>query len=161
MFVVQYELKLAPPPAESVASVNTHDMPTFAGFWRAKDVGDRLAMGLLDERKAADERGARERLRNDFTQQLTARDLLHHDSGDMTAVLQALLAFLAESDAEVVLVNLEDLWLEAEPQNVPGVPGRSWRQKLRMTLEQAAADTTVKRLLHTVDDKRRMVDGHT
>jgi 4-alpha-glucanotransferase len=161
MYVVQYEQKLTPPSAESVASVNTHDMPTFAGFWREKDIDDRVAQGLLDEHGAVDERAAREQLRDDFTRQLAARDLLHHDTGDMTAVLQALLAFLAESDAEIVLVNLEDLWLEPEPQNAPGVPGRSWRQKLRMTLEQASADNTVKRLLHTVEDKRRKVDGHT
>jgi 4-alpha-glucanotransferase len=161
MHVVQYEQKLTPPARESVASVNTHDMPTFAGFWRAKDVDDRLAQRLLDDEHAATERDAREQLRDEFTRQLKARDLLHHDTGDTTSVLQALLAFLAASDAEVVLVNLEDLWLEPEPQNVPGVPERSWRQKLRMTLEQAAADNTVKRLLHTVEERRRMVDGNS
>src|SRR5207253_8981248 len=55
MYVVQYELKPegpAPagrPPAESIASINTHDMPTFAGFWSAEDVDDRLEQELLDD----------------------------------------------------------------------------------------------------------------
>jgi len=54
MYVVQYELKpeaeapAGQPPAESVASVNTHDMPTFAGFWSGKEIDDRVEQELLD-----------------------------------------------------------------------------------------------------------------
>ena len=45
MYVVQYEMQprsagLREPPAKAVASLNTHDMPTFQAFWQAKDVDD-------------------------------------------------------------------------------------------------------------------------
>ena len=39
---------------------------------------------------------------------------------------------LLGSDADLVAVNIEDLWLEEEPQNVPGRVDRpNWRRKLR------------------------------
>jgi 4-alpha-glucanotransferase len=62
--------------------------------------------------------------------------------------------FLAESEAEIVLINLEDLWGELEPQNVPGVPGRSWRHKFRLALEAAMADGSIRRVLTNVNDRR-------
>ncbi|HEX6097978.1 MAG TPA: 4-alpha-glucanotransferase [Thermoanaerobaculia bacterium] len=111
MFVVQYEGKLNDPPAASVASVNTHDMPTFASWSRDQDVGS----------------------------------------------LESVLMFLARSDAEIVLINLEDLWGETEPQNVPGVPERSWRHKLRMSLEDAQADGTIRRVLTNVSEARGLL----
>ena len=39
---------------------------------------------------------------------------------DETTVLSAWLNFLAASQARIMVVNLEDLWLETRPQNVPG-----------------------------------------
>ena len=46
-----------PSPAESVASLNTHDTPTFAGWWRGADIDDKRDLGLVDARAGA--RGAR------------------------------------------------------------------------------------------------------
>jgi 4-alpha-glucanotransferase len=53
-------------------------------------------------------------------------------------LLEALLAQLAASPAEVVLLNLEDLWAESMPQNVPGTSTErvNWRRKTRLALEQ-------------------------
>ena len=139
MFVVQYEGKLSEPSAESVASVNTHDMPTFAGWTRGRDIDDRIEMGLLDEVGARREREAREKVSREM------------------GSLEAVLTRLAESDAEIVLVNLEDLWGETEPQNVPGVPQRSWRHKFRMSLEDAQADGSIRRLLTNVSEARGLL----
>jgi 4-alpha-glucanotransferase len=140
MFVVQYEGKRNEPPAESVASVNTHDMPTFAGWTRGKDIDDRIGMGLLDEVGAQRERENREK---------QVREI---------GSLEAVLTFLAASEAEIVLINLEDLWGETEPQNVPGVPGRSWRHKLRMSLEDAQADGSIRRVLTSVAEARGLLN---
>jgi 4-alpha-glucanotransferase len=76
------------------------------------------------------------------------------------AVLDALVRFLGSSEAEMVLVNLEDLWLEREPQNVPGVPDRSWRQRFQVPLEAARADETIARILGALEKSRRMADGN-
>lgn len=150
MSVVQYDLgpeHVGEPPKESIASINTHDMPTFAGFWNGDDVGERVERGLLDARGAADEREKRAQSRRKLLSFLTARGLLSDGSEQPAAVLEAVLRFLARSDAEMVLVNVEDLWLEREPVNRPGLPERSWRRRMRVPLEQLR------------DRALRMVDG--
>jgi 4-alpha-glucanotransferase len=165
MYVVQYEIKpdpnvpIGPPAQHSIASINTHDMPTFAGFWGADDIADRVDQGLLHDDGA--ERITRARMRDSLTRFLKARGLLSNDGSDTMAVLEALMRFLGSSDAEMVLVNLEDLWLEREPQNVPGVPDRSWRQRFRVPLEAARADETIARILGALNQSRRMADGNT
>jgi 4-alpha-glucanotransferase len=166
MYVVQYEVKpegdepMSEPAKESVASINTHDMPTFASFWSAKDADDRRDQGLLDRKGAEDEHEKRAAIRSSVARFLEARGLLQNADGDTKGLLEALLQFLSASPAEIVLVNLEDLWLEGEPQNVPGVPQRSWKQKFRFTLEQMRADDAIARELRGVNEKRREVDGH-
>jgi 4-alpha-glucanotransferase len=156
MSVVQYELgpeHVGEPPKESIASINTHDMPTFSGFWNGDDVDDRVAQGLLDERGAAAEREKREAMRAQLVRFLTARGLLPTEANRPAAVLEAVLRFLASSDAELVLVNLEDLWLEREPVNRPGVPERSWRRRMRVPLEQLRNE-----LLRMVDGEQKTND---
>jgi 4-alpha-glucanotransferase len=166
MYVVQYEAKpdddepVGKPSAESVASINTHDMPTFAGFWSGRDIDDRVQQALLDERGAADERRKREETRDRVRHFLKAQGLLQDERDDTRAVLAALLRFLGASDAEIVLVNLEDLWLETEPQNVPGVPERSWRHKFVNNLEDTRRDLDVIAILSSIGEQRREVDGN-
>ena len=161
MYVVQYELKpqganpAGKPPKDSIASINTHDMPTFSGFWNGKDIDDRVDQDLLDESGAGEERTRRERTRRALVKFLRARGLLKGEASDTRTVLESLLRFLAASDAEIVLVNLEDLWLEEKPQNVPGIPDRSWRQRLRLSLQEMQNDATVMHALHAVDDARK------
>jgi len=109
LFVVQYENGSREPAATDVASVNTHDMPT----WRTWS-------GSNDRHK-----------------------------------LEEVLERLAVSEAGIVLVNPEDLWGETVPQNVPGVPERSWRHKLREGLEAMMADTYVRNVLMRIDERRK------
>jgi len=166
MYVVQYELKpdadapITAPPPQSIASVNTHDMPAFAGFWSGRDIDDRPEQGLLDDAGAGRERTTRAQMRDSLIHFLKARGLLSDDGSDTMSVLDALVRFLGSSEAEMVLVNLEDLWLEREPQNVPGVPDRSWRQRFRVPLEAARADSAITTLLGALDHSRRMADGN-
>jgi 4-alpha-glucanotransferase len=64
-------------------------------------------------------------------------------------VLRAVLAWLKSSPSEIVLINLEDLWLETRPQNVPGTSSErpNWRRKARFTLEQVFQDKRMRKLL--------------
>jgi 4-alpha-glucanotransferase len=128
-------------------------MPTFAGFWNGDDVDDRVEQGLLDARGAAEERDKRAKMRAALTELLTARGLLPEGAGGPATVLEAVLRFLASSDAELLLVNLEDLWLEREPVNRPGVPERSWRRRMRVPLEQLRSD-----LLRMVNGEQKTKD---
>ena len=142
LYVGQYEARAGrpepfPPPAPgSVASLNTHDMPTFAAFWRGLDLQDRADLGLLDEPEVRAEAGRREAIRNGTVRMLRRAGLLGDDDG-LPAVLAGLLQWLAGSEAEMVLANLEDFWQATEPQNVPGTwrERPNWRRRAAVPLE--------------------------
>jgi 4-alpha-glucanotransferase len=148
MFVVQFEERPDPqaalslPPALSVASLNTHDTPTFAGHWRGEDLADRLRLGLLPRAELKRAKEHRERLKAALIRFLKAQGFLKSRKSGAREVLRALLAWLRASESEIVLVNLEDLWLEARPQNVPGTSTErpNWRRKARLTLDRIFQD---------------------
>jgi len=162
MYVAQYEAQpdRQPPlrevPRRSVASLNTHDMPPFASFWTALDVDDRMDLALLDEDGATEERDRRAELREAVASFLQQRGLLDKESRDPQDVLTGLLSWLAGSPADVVLVNLEDLWEEMQPQNTPGTfrERRNWQKKLRYTWEEFRKLPQVTRSLAIVDQRR-------
>ena len=144
MFVVQYDARPDPrtalrePPRACAASLNTHDMPTWAAFWRGLDIADRQRLGLITRQQTRDERRCRAELRAALETFLRRKRLLA-GKASVRSVFQAVVRFLRQGDAEVVLLNLEDLWLETRPQNTPGTSTErvNWRRKMKMPLETA------------------------
>jgi len=57
----------------------------------------------------------------------------------------------------MVIVNLEDLWLERAPQNTPGTSSErpNWVRKSRHSLEELLALPGVTRTLREVDRLRK------
>jgi len=166
MYVVQYELQpgsegqLRVPPAASVASLNTHDMPTFRAFWEGKDVDVLEGLTLFSADEARGERERRRTLRQGLAQLL--RPAAQGDQEIYPAVLHDLLTWLADSPARMVLVNLEDLWQETEPQNVPGTHTErpNWRRKARLSFEELSTRPELVALLREVNEIRRRRGGH-
>jgi 4-alpha-glucanotransferase len=160
MYVVQYELQpgqgLRQPPARSVASLNTHDMPTFRSYWEGRDVGVLRELGFFDEDQARSELERRDALRRGLVSELPA-DPARSDGATYDAVLRRLLEYLAASPAHMVLVNLEDLWREAEPQNVPGTSFErpNWRRKARPSFEEFSTMPAVIDTLRRIDELLR------
>jgi 4-alpha-glucanotransferase len=142
MHVVQYALQpdpaeaLAPPRPDCVASLNTHDMPPFAAWLQGLDIGDRQDLGLLAAAQAAWDRGVRGAQRRALLAFLRREGLPAEDTLD--SLLFFTLVHLRRQREALLLVNLEDLWLETFPQNVPGtaLERPNWRRKLRYGLEQ-------------------------
>ncbi|MCA1711925.1 MAG: 4-alpha-glucanotransferase [Actinobacteria bacterium] len=170
MYVVQYEaLPKAQPvlpavPADAAASINTHDMPTFAAWWGALDVDDRVDLGLMDLESADQEREARAEVRERVVAQLRDDGALGDDdradhvvAEDSATVLAALVEWLGRSRAAMVLVNLEDLWLEEQPQNTPGTVAErtNWRRRASASVEDFTADRDVEVVLRRLDAARR------
>jgi 4-alpha-glucanotransferase len=163
-YVVQFELQpsraepLAAIPRASMASLNTHDMPPFTAFWRGLDIGERLERGLLDDKVARSERKSRQALKRSLLAFLkrTGAFMEAGQNGEETA-LRACLAFLSASRARLVLVSLEDLWSETQPQNVPGTSERhpNWRRKARYALEGFQQGPEVIKILRQVDGLRK------
>ena len=144
MYVVYYELAsdlrkgLLPVPSNSIASLNTHDMPPFAAFWQGLDIEERRRIGLLDKAGVKEEKNRLLSMKKALVTFLQDRDWLQGAENDIAAVLKACLAFLAASQARMVLINLEDLWLEAQPQNVPSTRKEypNWRRRAKYTFEE-------------------------
>jgi 4-alpha-glucanotransferase len=144
LYVAQYELRpdsaapFPPVPEGALASVNTHDMPTFAAYWQALDVADRQEMGLMDEAEGEQERQRRQAIRAAVVAVLRRAGLLGEQDEEFQDVLRALLCWMARSPSQGVLANLEDLWQATAPQNVPGTwrDRPNWRRKAAHTLEQ-------------------------
>jgi len=151
---------LAPPPARSLASVNTHDLPPFAGFWNGLDIEERLDLGMIGDKEAAAAREQRARIRHAVTEFLRRGGWLGRADDERT-VLRGVLSSLASSDARIVLVNLEDLWLERRPQNIPGTTTEypNWRRPARYSFEDFRGRRDVLGTLAGVERLRRESDG--
>ncbi len=122
-----------------IASVNTHDTPTFLGALKGKDLDNFVELGVLSREDAAGQLAERER---NF--EMLAEYLREHTDEPVSEpakaeeLLLGSLRLLAESDAPVVLATLEDLWLEEEPQNVPATTDEmrpNWRRKTKAALD--------------------------
>ncbi|MFG0334382.1 MAG: 4-alpha-glucanotransferase [Maioricimonas sp. JB049] len=148
---------LHPPSDRSVASLNTHDTPTFAAFWHGLDIDDRTELGLLDDEQAQHERVQRNRLREALIAFLQREHRLPEGEQEPHHVLKGLLTWLADGPAPIVLVTLEDLWGETQPQNTPGTfeERPNWRRKTRHSMEEFSQLPQVQELLAAVAGCRR------
>lgn len=165
MYVLQYEMspsmeEPAIPERAMIASINTHDMPTFTSYWQGLDIDDRRQMNLLDETGSREEHVNRETIRTKLAASLKENDYLTEGASeidDRTALIGAL-DFLSSSEAESILVNLEDLWSETEPQNVPGTSSEerpNWQRKLPRDIEGIFESLEVVEILRMIDDRRK------
>lgn len=161
LHVVQFGLhpdmeQLPEAPQGAVGSLNTHDLPTFAGFWQGIDIDDRLDLGLIDaeEARLLHKQRAQTRLKT-VTLLVEAEKIPTKQRADLlldavsAEVWCALLVHLAKGQAGMAVVNIEDAWGEEHPQNVPGTwrERPNWRQKAKHPMEEWESVPGIKRLL--------------
>jgi 4-alpha-glucanotransferase len=145
-YVLQFEVPLdaaksiRPPPSNAFASLNTHDMPPFAGFLSGSDIQLRRKLGLMPAELVRREEANRRRQVAALVAALRSQGLLGQRQHSKRAVLAAAMRFLRRSRARYVSLNLEDAWLETEAQNLPGTNSEyeNWRRKARLSLEEFA-----------------------
>ena len=126
----------------SLAALNTHDMPTFAAHWHGTDIDLHERLDMLGADDPSDLRWGRGEMRARVLRGLQDAGLLAGGEEDPRAVLAALLRHAAMQRPAVLLVNLEDLWLERQPQNVPGIVEGypAWRRRAVRMLEEITSD---------------------
>jgi 4-alpha-glucanotransferase len=141
---------------DGVATLRTHDMAAFAAFWRGLDIGRRLKLGHLSADDARSERTVRRRLKTAWLRDLRRAGLLRTGHAKTAEVFRACLALLAASDAETVVVDLEDVWGETRPHNVPGTTDEcpNWRRKARYPLDVFETMPGVLRALRDLNRRR-------
>ena len=133
LYVAQYETAvgsedgaLRAPTAGSVASLNTHDLFPFQGFLKGTDIDERIRLKFVTAAEAASERKERERTRKALAEFLGKN------------IFEGCVEFLAKSDADIVLLNPEDLWRETKPQNIPSTTTQNpnWKRRMRYSVER-------------------------
>jgi 4-alpha-glucanotransferase len=147
MFVMSIEMTGDPKephrpiPRGVVASFGTHDLPPFAAYWQNTDVADRKRLGVLSNERSAVEAKDREEQKAALLSFLRKGGLLAEDDNDAAAVYKGVVELLARSPAKRALLNVEDLWQDTAPQNIPGTTQdqyRNWSHLAEYDLDDLA-----------------------
>jgi 4-alpha-glucanotransferase len=158
--------RLLPPeayPAEAVATVSTHDLPTLASWWDGSDLDLRAELGLLKTEEIHREMlAARVRDRQHMIDALRQsglwqRPIRARDIPVMTRELNgAVHRFLARSRSRVMIAQIEDLLGMLDPVNVPGTfqDHPNWQRKLTAPVEGLLERPDLRRLLELMADER-------
>lgn len=155
-------------PELSAASVATHDLATFRGYWTGRDLEWRQRLDLyptVQQREADEENRARER--HHLLDALVREGVLPPDAPDTFLQLdraadlgpglsQAVHRYLGRSGSRFVLVQIEDAVGELEQANLPGTTDEhpNWRRRLSLPVEEVVDDPSFRRLTAALDEAR-------
>jgi glycogen operon protein len=124
-------------PANAVACVSTHDLPTIAGWWTGADIVEKRALGLLDAEGAAGAQAEREAARQALAEAMAEAGVTEGSSIDASAphdprITAALHRYAGASPSAVVLLQADDLAGETAAVNLPGTDREraNWRRKV-------------------------------
>jgi 4-alpha-glucanotransferase len=144
-------------------------MPTIRGFWLGRDIAWRRRLGLYPDDAAAEtETAERRRDRLLLLEALADEGLIGRerfreffsDGGEplfSPSLAEAVLAFLARSEARLMLVQLDDILGESEQANLPGTTEGhpNWRRRSSRSLEEIADDPRLGRAAALIAVGRR------
>ncbi len=152
-------------PAQSLAVVTTHDLPTLNGYWDAHDIDVRRDLGLIhteDARQAS--RAERQSDKRKWLAALKSEGLLPPDMPDDPDAIPAMTweligvthQFLARTPAWLVLANIEDVIATRDQVNLPGTLDQhpNWRRKLDLSLESLYGDSRFAQLVARMRSER-------
>jgi 4-alpha-glucanotransferase len=148
----------------SIASIGTHDLPTLAGFWTARDINWREKLGRYsDPGQPALEREARRTEVAALLRLLEAEGLLP-DGIDPSVppevlpwpVAVALHRVLARSPALLMALQLEDALGAVEQANLPGTIEEhpNWRRRLARSMAELARARRLKEIAAAIAGER-------
>ena len=163
MHVLQYALPKEPErplrrvPSHTVASLNTHDMAPFAAFWQGLEQQERVELGLLDPAEIAQAEHEYDRQKQALLAVLKKKGWLQAQALDLQTIYTACVSYLAASSAQVVLINLEDVWGETRRQNMPGTGEEraNWQRKARYPFETFSQMSEVLEVLRLINVLRK------
>jgi 4-alpha-glucanotransferase len=131
-------------PAQALAALTTHDLPTAAGVWTGADLAEMVSTGRTVNRIA--ERGVRRRLK---------RLAGVGDDAAPAQVIERAYAALGRAPSRLVVATLDDASQAERRPNMPGdVDRANWSIPLPRTLEQLRRDELPKRIAAALNARR-------
>jgi glycogen debranching enzyme len=137
-------------PAQALACLASHDLPTFLGWRAGRDIEIAQAIGQLDDAQVA----ARKAERAEEEALLDAR--VGHVGGDSVAASAATHGFVAQTPCRIMLVQADDLAGETDPLNVPGTDREwpNWRRRVQVPVERLAEGALAQAIIDAVKQER-------
>ncbi|MCZ2825003.1 MULTISPECIES: 4-alpha-glucanotransferase [unclassified Modestobacter] len=143
-------------PAEAMAAITTHDLPTVAGLWTGSDLAEQRERGL----------GTEEELLRGRASLLEHLDFIAEDATPAEAV-EAAHRQLATAPSTLLSATLDDALAEERRPNMPGANERpNWCLPLPVPTEELAAHPGVQAVagvlnagLHPVTTKGKVKSG--
>jgi len=128
-------------PERAIATLNTHDLPTFAGWMNSHDLRTKRAIDV-DPGETEDER---HHSRVTFCAALAAA------TGHRDITFEVVAAFLAATPTRLVSVAVEDVVGLQDQVNVPGTVSEhpNWRRRWPLLLEELVSDQRLTRIAAT------------
>ncbi|MDO8361458.1 MAG: 4-alpha-glucanotransferase [Actinomycetota bacterium] len=147
-----------------MAMLSTHDSVPFASFWHGGDIDRAHRLGLVNDGERDRLLGERAHMRERVVRHLAAVGLLQLDAeGNATTeeIMAAVVLEMASMRSEITVFALDDLWLEARSQNVPGTfqEEPNWRHVAALTLDEVAADPRIAGIATAIERRRAAVAG--
>jgi (1->4)-alpha-D-glucan 1-alpha-D-glucosylmutase len=121
-------------PRYVVAALNTHDLPTFAGWYRGLDIDLRECFGFYSRTEADARRQDRHIEIAALADRLTEEGITASQVGP---TLSGAIRFLARTQASLAVIQFEDALGEVQQINLPGPSAGhpNWRRRLSSTVE--------------------------
>jgi 4-alpha-glucanotransferase len=137
-------------PAQALAAVTTHDLPTVAGLWTGADLEAQRQIGLEPNEEST------EAIRLRLAQALEEDSMVKPDAG-VDEVVEGTHRLLAAAPCMLVSGTLEDACSVPERPNQPGTLDEwpNWRLALPMTLEELESDPRPRRLAEILDRRQQ------
>jgi (1->4)-alpha-D-glucan 1-alpha-D-glucosylmutase len=164
--------RLQPPqayPANAVAAVTTHDLPTLAGFWQGLDIDLRAQLHLFPDDEVRNQQVVtRSEDRAQLLVALEGEGVLPPGSGmqpvafpEMTPELAAAVyTYLARAPSKLLLLQMEDAFGVHEQPNLPGTVEPvypNWRLKMPLNLEAWHDSPYLQAILPALSQERPVV----
>ncbi len=146
--------------ADALASANTHDLATLAGFWSGVDLERRRKIGLIaDDAELESAREGRELERRALCARLEAEGICDAErSPDGYPQLAAAVHdFMARTPSRLVSASLDDLTGETLSVNIPAstLPEQAnWCRRMKASVETLETDPDVNQALGDLPGKR-------
>ncbi|MBR5599532.1 MAG: 4-alpha-glucanotransferase [Alphaproteobacteria bacterium] len=148
------------------ASVGTHDMPPLKAWWFGREIQIMKDLGLFSDENARNAYSWREEERRNILKGLDMENIWPDDrrrcqdyiygENYPEGIEEAVNAYMAKSNSEVFMLQLEDMFHQTELQNLPGTDMEhpNWRTRVPVDMENMECDIGWIRNIATVKKYR-------